>query len=94
MIPYVVLGAINGLTVALLALGLVLIFKAARFVNFAHAQLGVLSSLLLAKLVLDWGLPYWMHFEPLNLGDRQAATRCPSTWTRRSGSCACSATTS
>ena len=58
MIPYIVLGGVNGLDVALLALGLVLIFKAGRFVNFAHAQLGVVSSLLLAKFVLANPQPF------------------------------------
>lgn len=57
-----VLGLINGLTYALVAIGLVLIFKASRIVNVAHAQLGVLSALLLAKFSLSLGWPYWIAF--------------------------------
>lgn len=58
----VLLGCLEGLLVALLAVGVVLIYKAERFVNFANAQLGVLSSLLLAKLVLDAGVSWYLAF--------------------------------
>lgn len=54
------LGFITGLTYAILAVGLVLIYKAARFVNFAHGNLGALAAVLLAKLVIDLGVPYWL----------------------------------
>ena len=55
-----VLGLLNGLTVGLLAVGLVLVYKSNRFLNLAHAQLGTLSALLLAKWVLDWGWNFWL----------------------------------
>jgi len=35
-----VLGVLNGLTIGLLAVGLVLVYKSNRFINLAHAQLG------------------------------------------------------
>ena len=54
----VVLGAIQGLTYGALAIGLVLVFRAQRFVNFAQANIGVISSVLLGKLVMDEGVPY------------------------------------
>jgi ABC-type branched-subunit amino acid transport system ATPase component/branched-subunit amino acid ABC-type transport system permease component len=57
-----VLGLLNGLTIGLLAVGLVLVYKANRFLNLAHAQLGTLSALLLAKWVLDWGWSWWVAF--------------------------------
>ena len=57
-----VLGLLNGLTIGLLAVGLVLVYKANRFLNLAHAQLGTLSALLLAKWVLDWGWSWWLAF--------------------------------
>ncbi len=50
-----VLGVLNGLTIGLLAVGLVLVYKSNRFLNLAQAQLGTLSALLLAKWVLDLG---------------------------------------
>src|SRR5207244_3834223 len=57
-----VLGLLNGLTIGLLAVGLVLVYKSNRFLNLAHAQLGTLSALLLAKWVLDWGWNWWVAF--------------------------------
>lgn len=58
----IVLGLLNGLTIALLAMGLVLVYKAGRFVNVAHAQLGVISALVLAKLALDYDLNWYLAF--------------------------------
>ena len=57
-----ILGIVTGLTLGLLSMGLVFVYKAARFVNLAHAQLGVLGAVLLAKLVVDHGWPYWAGF--------------------------------
>ena len=58
----VVLGLLNGLTIGLLAVGLVLIYKSNRFLNLAHAQLGTLSALLLDKWVTNWGWNWWQAF--------------------------------
>src|SRR4051795_8299539 len=57
-----VLGILNGLTIGLLAVGLVLVYKSNRFLNLAHAQMGTLSAMLLAKWVLDSGWPWWLAF--------------------------------
>jgi branched-chain amino acid transport system permease protein len=56
----IVLGLLNGLIISLLAVGFVLIYKANRFLNLAHAQLGVLSAMLLLKVVNDWGWDWWL----------------------------------
>ena len=56
------LGLLEGLLIALLGVGVVLVYKADRFVNLANAQLGVLSTLLLAKLVLDAGASWYVAF--------------------------------
>jgi len=53
------LGLLTGLTYALLAMGLVLVQQVAGFLNLAHAQLGVIGALLLAKLAVDQGWSYW-----------------------------------
>lgn len=63
-----VLGLLNGLTIGLLAVGLVLVYKSNRFLNLAHAQLGTLSALLLAKFVLDWHVSWWVAFVIAALG--------------------------
>lgn len=57
-----VLGLINGILIGLLAVGVVLVYKANRFLNLTHAQLGVLAVELLGKLVLDWGWNWWISF--------------------------------
>ena len=53
-------GVTVGLQYGLLALGLVLVWRASRFINFAHGQIGVLGSFVLGGLVLEQGFPYWL----------------------------------
>ncbi len=67
MTATLILGLLTGLTYALLGVGLVLVYKTAGFLNLAHAQLGVLGALLLAKLGLDHGWSYWLAF-PVGVG--------------------------
>lgn len=62
MTSAILVGLLEGLVIALVAVGVVLVYKADRFVNLANAQLGVLSSLLLAKLVLDAGVSWYVAF--------------------------------
>jgi ABC-type branched-subunit amino acid transport system ATPase component/ABC-type branched-subunit amino acid transport system permease subunit len=44
--------------------GFVLVYRANRFLNLAHAQLGVLSAVLLLKVVNDWGWNWWVSLVP------------------------------
>lgn len=60
----VALGILNGFVIALLAVGLVLVYRANRFLNLAHAQLGTIPALLLGKFVLDWGWSWWLALLP------------------------------
>ena len=55
----VYLGVIDGLLIGLLALGIVLIYRASGVINFAVGSLGVLSASLLALLVLTYDWPFW-----------------------------------
>ena len=61
-IERLVLGLFNGMTYGLLAVGLVLVYKSSRFVNFAHGSIGTFGASVLAALVLDAKLPYWLAF--------------------------------
>lgn len=54
----VVIGALTGLVYASLAAGLVLVYRATRIINFAHAEIGALGAAWLAKLVLDLHVPW------------------------------------
>src|SRR5712692_2828405 len=53
-------GLVAGLLYGLLALGLVLIYRTNRIINFAQGQLGVVAAVLLLKLVHDIGVFYWV----------------------------------
>jgi branched-subunit amino acid ABC-type transport system permease component len=58
----VVLGAITGMVYGISAIGLVLVYRASRIVNFAHGQIGTLAAALLGVAVLRWHVPYWVAF--------------------------------
>jgi ABC-type branched-subunit amino acid transport system permease subunit len=51
-------GAILGLNYGLLAVGLTLIYRTSRVVNFAQGQLGVVAAVFLVKLYYDFGINY------------------------------------
>jgi len=64
--PVIVLGAIIGLTYGLLAVGLVLIYRTNRILNFAHGQIGAFASAFFGLAAVTWHIPYWVAF-PLAL---------------------------
>jgi ABC-type branched-subunit amino acid transport system ATPase component/ABC-type branched-subunit amino acid transport system permease subunit len=53
-------GVVNGAAIGLLALGIVLVYRATRVINFAVAGMGVLAASLLPLLVLQYGFPFWI----------------------------------
>jgi ABC-type branched-subunit amino acid transport system ATPase component/branched-subunit amino acid ABC-type transport system permease component len=55
-----VIGVITGLTYGLIAVGLVMVYRISRIVNFAHGALGAFPALLLAYLVIEQGWSYWL----------------------------------
>ena len=60
--PSLALGVITGLTYGILAVGLVLIYRANRVVNFAHGEIGAFAAAILGLAVARWGVPYWVAF--------------------------------
>jgi len=58
----VVIGALTGLAYAVLAAGLVLVFRATRVINFAYGEMGAFGAAILAKLVLDEGWNFFLAF--------------------------------
>ena len=52
-------GVITGLSYGLLAMGLVLIYRTNRVLNFAQGQLGVVAAVFLVKCFYDFGFNYW-----------------------------------
>jgi len=52
-------GVIVGLGYGLLAVGLVLIYRTNRVLNFAQGQIGVIAAVFLVKLTADFHFEYW-----------------------------------
>ena len=61
-IPVITLGAITGMTYGILAVGLVLIYRSSRIINFAHGEIGAFGAVLLGLAVVRWSVPYWVAF--------------------------------
>ena len=60
--PYevVVIGLITGTVTALLAIGLILIYRANRFINFAYGSMGSFIGVIGVALYLEHGWSYWI----------------------------------
>lgn len=56
----VVDGALTGLLYALLAAGVVLIYRATRVINFAVGGMGLVGAGLFSLLVVEWNVPFWI----------------------------------
>ncbi len=52
-------GVFYGLGYGLLALGLVLVYRTNRVLNFAQGQIGVIAAVFLVKLTADFHFNYW-----------------------------------
>ncbi|MGI8608468.1 MAG: ABC transporter permease subunit [Candidatus Dormibacteria bacterium] len=61
-LPILFLGLTTGLTYGLLAVGLVLVYRATRIINFAHGQIGAFGAAILGLVVLNYHVPYWLFF--------------------------------
>ncbi|HJT36868.1 MAG TPA: ABC transporter permease, partial [Actinomycetota bacterium] len=60
--PVILLGTIIGLTYGLLAVGLVLIYRTNRIINFAHGQIGAFAAAFFGLAAVQWHVPYWIAF--------------------------------
>lgn len=54
----VAIGAMAGLGYAVLAAGLVLVYRSSRIINLAHGQIGAFGAIVLLELGAHWHLPY------------------------------------
>jgi ABC-type branched-subunit amino acid transport system ATPase component/ABC-type branched-subunit amino acid transport system permease subunit len=59
-LPVLVLGAIIGMTYGLLAVGLVLVYRTNRIINFAHGEIGAFGAAVFGTAVLRWHIPYYL----------------------------------
>ena len=55
-------GSVQGLIVAALAAGFVLIYRSTGVLNFAHAEIGSFGVALMAMLTFRYDVPYWLAF--------------------------------
>ena len=53
-------GAINGLASALVAVGIVLIYRATRVINFAVGNMGLVGAALFSVIVVRYHVPFWL----------------------------------
>ncbi|HVV75413.1 MAG TPA: branched-chain amino acid ABC transporter permease/ATP-binding protein [Mycobacteriales bacterium] len=59
-----VLGLATGLAYGLLGVGLVLIYRSNRIINFAHGQMGAFGAVIFVLLVTKAHFPYWVALVP------------------------------
>ncbi len=53
-------GLVSGLVFGLLALGIVLVYRASRVINFAVGNMGLVGGGLLVLMTARYGVPYWL----------------------------------
>ncbi|MDE0699750.1 MAG: ATP-binding cassette domain-containing protein [Acidimicrobiaceae bacterium] len=53
-------GVVNGLIFGLLAMGIVLIYRSTRVINFAVGNMGLPGAALFALMMINWGFPFWI----------------------------------
>ncbi len=53
-------GIVSGLVIGLVALGIVLVYRATRVINFAVGNMGLVAASLFALLVVQYHLPFWV----------------------------------
>ena len=55
-------GIVWGFVYALVAIGLVLIYRATGVLNFAHGQIGAFGGYVMALMFVNYSIPYWLSF--------------------------------
>jgi ABC-type branched-subunit amino acid transport system ATPase component/ABC-type branched-subunit amino acid transport system permease subunit len=60
--PVVVLGLVSGMSYGILAVGLVLVYRTSRLLNFAHGEVGAFAAAVLGVWVVQIDIPYWLAF--------------------------------
>ncbi len=56
----ITLGVLIGMTYGVLAVGLILVYRSNRIINFAHGEIGGFGATVLALTVVRWHFPYWV----------------------------------
>src|SRR5437762_13513298 len=67
-----VIGLVRGLIVSLIAMGIVVVYRSSRVINFAVGDLGVPAAALLAVMAGKSHWPYWPSLLPAVMGGPRA----------------------
>ncbi len=59
-LPVIALGTVIGLVYGLLAVGIVLIYRTNRIINFAHGEIGAFGAAVFGIAVTRWSIPYYI----------------------------------
>jgi ABC-type branched-subunit amino acid transport system ATPase component/ABC-type branched-subunit amino acid transport system permease subunit len=55
-------GFVNGATYGIMAVGIILVYRSTRVINLAIAEMGGFAAALLARMVINWDVPYGVAF--------------------------------
>jgi ABC-type branched-subunit amino acid transport system ATPase component/ABC-type branched-subunit amino acid transport system permease subunit len=58
--PSLLLGAITGMVYGMVAVGLVLVYRASRIINFAQGAIGAFGAAIAGVAVVEWNVSYWV----------------------------------
>ena len=53
-------GLVQGLAISVIAVGVILVYRASRIINFAVGNMGVIGATLLSLLVVQYHVPFWV----------------------------------
>src|ERR1700721_3635538 len=53
-------GVVQGLAISVIAVGVLLVYRATRIINFAVGNMGVVGAALLSLLVVQYHVPFWV----------------------------------
>ena len=63
----------TGLTYGVMAVGVILVFRSTRVINFAIGEMGGFAAALLYRLVIDWDVPFWVVVRRVHRGRRASS---------------------
>jgi ABC-type branched-subunit amino acid transport system ATPase component/ABC-type branched-subunit amino acid transport system permease subunit len=58
--PSLLLGAITGMTYGIVAVGLVLVYRTSRIINFAQGAIGAFGAAIAGVAIVEWNVNYWL----------------------------------
>ena len=68
-----------------MAVGVILVFRSTRVINFAIGEMGGFAAALLARLVINWGVDFWLAFVAVHR--RSARSSAPRSSCRSCAGC-------